>query len=218
MTNVYFVIGFPLYTTLAASHDIETRLYDLLPEHNWEIDLAHMQSLIDEKTVGIVITNPSNPCGSVFSRRHLIDILNIAEKYYLPIIADEIYEKFVFPGVEYVALSAVSQNVPILSCGGLTKRFLVPGWRMGWIVIHDRNGVLVHIRKVMIFILFRVTKFNFLNPKYDQFQALTKLCGRTFLSNSLVQGALPQILKTPDSFFTDLTNYIYVSSASYIKI
>lgn len=47
-----------------------------------------------------------------------------------------------FPGQRYHSLGSLSRDVPVLSCSGLTKRFLVPGWRMGWIVIHDRDGVL----------------------------------------------------------------------------
>ena len=70
--------------------------------------------------------------------------------------ADEIYDNFVFPGETYVPIASltttvhlavfyfptkISPKVPVLSCGGLTKRFLVPGWRMGWIVIYDRGHV-----------------------------------------------------------------------------
>lgn len=54
-----------------------------------------MESLIDKNTAAIVINNPSNPCGSVYSKEHLLDILKVAEKYHLPIIADEIYDFFV---------------------------------------------------------------------------------------------------------------------------
>lgn len=60
-------------------------------EKNWEIDLEHLESLIDDKTVAILVNNPSNPCGSVFSREHISDIISLAEKFKLPIIADEIY-------------------------------------------------------------------------------------------------------------------------------
>ena len=79
--------------------------------------------------MAILINNPSNPCGSVFDEKHLKDILAIAEKYCLPIIADEIYEHFVFEGSskKYVPMAKLSSNVPVLSCGGLTKRWLVPG-------------------------------------------------------------------------------------------
>jgi tyrosine aminotransferase len=54
-----------------------------------------LEAQIDASTAAIIINNPSNPCGSVFSREHLLDILEIAMKYYVPIIADEIYEHMV---------------------------------------------------------------------------------------------------------------------------
>lgn len=103
-------------------------------------------------------------------------IVDLAEKYFLPIIADEvsdlthvgitvtffigiiailclfsyqqIYEHFVFPGTDFISVSSLSKTVPVLSCGGLTKRFLVPGWRIGWIVIHDRYDVFDEVRNV----------------------------------------------------------------------
>lgn len=141
--------GFSIYRTLAISHDIEVRSYNLLPDKQWQIDLKQMEELIDENTAAVVLTNPSNPCGSVFSKEHIIDTIALCEKYRVPIIADEIYEHFVFPNVEYHSISSLSENVPVLSCGGLTKRFLVPGWRLGWITIHDRHDILKDIRKVM---------------------------------------------------------------------
>ena len=165
--------GFPLYTTLSAGLGIQTREYDLLPDHDWMVDLGHMESLIDHNTAAIIVNSPSNPCGSVFSPTHLREILDIAERHKVPIIgepstfqssfyqsmltADEIYDNFVFPGETYVPIASLTTTVhllllllfkskipikvPVLSCGGLTKRFLVPGWRMGWIVIYDRGHV-----------------------------------------------------------------------------
>ena len=65
---------------------------DLLKdERDWEADLVDLERQIDKKTKAIVIINPSNPCGSVYSKQHLLDIINLAEKYKLPIIADETY-------------------------------------------------------------------------------------------------------------------------------
>ena len=69
-----------------------------MPNQDWEVDLLHMESLIDENTAAIIINSPSNPCGSVFSVAHMQQILSIAEEYKVPIIADEIYDNFVFPG------------------------------------------------------------------------------------------------------------------------
>lgn len=121
--------GFSIYGTLAEGFGIECRSYNLIPEKNWEIDLNHLETLIDENTAAVIVTNPSNPCGSVFSKEHILEIISIAERHFVPIIADEIYEHFVFPGNEYHSVSSLSRNVPVLSCGGITKRFLVPGWR-----------------------------------------------------------------------------------------
>ncbi|XP_029049535.1 tyrosine aminotransferase isoform X2 [Osmia bicornis bicornis] len=134
--------GFSIYRTLAEGLGITVKSYELRPEFGWEIDLNDLESQIDESTAAIIINNPSNPCGSVFSRNHTLDILDVAARYYVPIIADEIYEHMVFPGRTFHSLASLSNEVPILSCSGLTKRFLVPGWRMGWIIIHDRQNIL----------------------------------------------------------------------------
>ncbi|KAJ8971769.1 hypothetical protein NQ317_004699 [Molorchus minor] len=174
--------GFPIYRTLAESIGVSVRYYNLLPENNWEVDLQHLESQIDQNTAAIVINNPSNPCGSVFSEEHLQDILEIAYRRRKPVIADEIYEQLVFPGEKFVSTASLNSHVPILICGGLAKRFLVPGWRLGWIVIHDEVGAFEYIRK-----------------------ALLCLSQRTIGSNTLIQGALPGILRnTPQSFHDEL--------------
>ncbi|XP_059613959.1 tyrosine aminotransferase [Phlebotomus argentipes] len=173
--------GFSIYQTLAPGFGVSLRMYNLLPDRGWEIDLLHLESLIDENTAAVVVLNPSNPCGSNFSKSHLQQIIKLCEKYYLPIIADEIYEHMVFPGKVFHSVSSLSKNVPVLSCGGLTKRFLVPGWRMGWITIHDRHNLLKDVRV-----------------------SLMKLSARILGPNAIVQGALPRILtETPQSFFDE---------------
>lgn len=65
------------------------------PERGWEVDVDDLAARADDDTSCIVFNNPSNPCGSVYSRRHLRDILRVAERLRLPIIADEIYADFV---------------------------------------------------------------------------------------------------------------------------
>lgn len=171
--------GFPLYATLANGYGIETKEYNLIPECGWAADLEHMESQIDAMTVAIVVNNPSNPCGAVFDRDHLLAILEIADRHCLPIIADEIYDNFVFSDQEYIPIASLTETVPVLSCGGLTKRYLIPGWRMGWITVHDRNGIFgKEIRN-----------------------GLQSLSQRIIGANTIVQGALPSILEnTPASF------------------
>ncbi|KAM4573707.1 tyrosine aminotransferase [Odontesthes bonariensis] len=183
--------GFSLYKTLAVSMGIEVRLYNLLPEKSWEIDLQHMESLIDERTSCLIVTNPSNPCGSVFSKEHLQKIVKVASKHCVPILADEIYSDMVFPGCNCPSMASLSSDVPILSCGGLAKRWLVPGWRMGWILIHDRNDIFgSEIR-----------------------QGLVKLSQRILGACTIIQGALESILNnTPQSFYSDTISFLKSNS------
>lgn len=63
--------GFPIYELCAAFRHIEIRRYDLLPENGWEVDLKAVEALADSKTVAMVIINPGNPCGNVYSYQHL---------------------------------------------------------------------------------------------------------------------------------------------------
>lgn len=133
--------GFSLYRTLSSFKDVTFKLYNLLPEKDWEADLKDMESLISPKTRAILVNNPSNPCGSNYSAEHLKEILKLAEKHHLPIISDEIYAHMAFSGEKFHSLTELSDNVPLLVCGGLAKRYMVPGWRVGWVTVCDRNGI-----------------------------------------------------------------------------
>ena len=138
-----------------------------------------MESLIDNKTAAIVINNPSNPCGSVYSKQHLQDILALVDRRHIPIIADEIYADMAFEPYVFHAMASLTTTVPILSVGGLAKKYLVPGWRVGWVLIHDRNNLFARVRK-----------------------GLVSLSQLILGSNSLIQSALPSLLhETPQSFY-----------------
>lgn len=188
--------GFSVYKTHAESLGIKVKFYNLLPERGWAVDLVHLESQIDSQTVAIVVNNPSNPCGSVYTKEHLKDILAVAARNYVPVIADEIYEHFVFEGQEYHPMGSLSEDVPILSCSGLTKRFLVPGWRTGWIIVHDRHDVFARGVK----------------------QGLQSLSQKIMGGNALIQGALPSILKnTPQKFFDETVSAVQKNAETAFK-
>ncbi|KAL7026896.1 hypothetical protein ACKWTF_005219 [Chironomus riparius] len=175
------------YTTWMNGVGIEARGYSLLPEKEWEIDLDHLESLIDDKTRAIVVNSPGNPCGNVHSKKHILEIIALAERNRLVIISDEIYEFFTMPNVEYHSFAELSENVPVLVCSGLTKRFLIPGARCDWLVVNDRGNKLENLR----------TGFR-------------NAAGRNFFPNSSLQYALPSILRdTPQSFFDENNQKIY---------
>jgi len=172
--------GFPLYETLAQSHGVNVKFYPLLPDQQWEIDVEALEGLVDETTRCVLINNPSNPCGSVYSKEHLQEVLAVAERCRIAVIADEIYGNLVFSGVEFCPMAALSTTVPIVEVGGLAKEFLVPGFRIGWLVIYDvelGNGssVLMNVRR-----------------------AIHKLTQLTLGGNTLLQACMPAIL-TPEA-------------------
>lgn len=183
------------YSTWILGSGIDIQFYNLDPSKDWNVDLEQLESSINQKTKAILINNPGNPCGNVFSMNHILDILAIAERHCIPIISDEVYEFFTFPDTKYHSVSSLSANVPILSCSGLTKRFMMPGIRMGWIVIHDRENSFDDIRR-----------------------GLANIAGRNFWPNSTVQLALPAIIKnTPNEFFTDNCKRVSVSFFFLLK-
>jgi tyrosine aminotransferase len=137
-----------------------------------------LESLIDENTSAILINNPSNPCGSNFTNKHLQDILDVASRNFLPIISDEIYAGINWTSHPFTALYSLPSPVPIITIGGLAKRYLVPGWRVGWVVLHERGGVFKDIRR-----------------------GLANLSQVQLHPNTVFQTALPEILETPQTFF-----------------
>lgn len=184
-----FLKTFVFFRTWISGSGIEAQFYNLDPNCEWSIDLDQMESLINEKTRAILVNSPGNPCGNVFSTEHIIDILKVAERHKLPIISDEIYEFSAFPGVNFHSFSSLSENVPVLTCSGLTKRFLVPGIRMGWIIINDRGNQLEEFRL-----------------------GIANIAGRNFGPNSTVQLALPDILaNTPKWFLDEAVNRVAVN-------
>ena len=137
-----------------------------------------MESQIDAKTSAIIVNNPSNPCGSVWSLDHMLKILKIAEKYNLPLIADEVYAYMVFSHVTFHSFGNVSQTVPVLVAGGLAKRWLAPGWRVGWILVFDKQNQLTQVRK-----------------------GIKNLSQRILGANTICQAAIPKILNNTTPTF-----------------
>ncbi|XP_050379350.1 tyrosine aminotransferase-like [Argentina anserina] len=134
--------GFPFYDTRAACSNLEVRCYDLLPEKGWEVDLEALEALADENTVAMVIINPGNPCGNVYTSQHLKKIAETARKLGIVVIADEVYDHLTFANNPFVPMGTYGSIAPVLTLGSISKRWLVPGWRLGWLVTCDPNAFL----------------------------------------------------------------------------
>ncbi|XP_034600627.1 nicotianamine aminotransferase 1 isoform X3 [Setaria viridis] len=134
--------GFPLYESRTMFSNLEERHFNLIPDRGWEADLESMEALADENTVAMVIINPSNPCGSVYSHDHLAKIAETARKLGIIIIADEVYDHLAFGNKPFIPMGVFADIVPVITLGSISKRWLVPGWRLGWIATCDPNGIL----------------------------------------------------------------------------
>lgn len=142
--------GFPLCLPIAQNLGVNLKYYELDPENDFHIKLDTLESQIDEKTKFIMVINPSNPCGSVFSKEHMEEIIAISEKHQVPIVADEIYYGFSYDDDKpFYSFAHVNTTIPIITLGAISKIFGVPGWRLGWIIVYNREGYFDEILAAM---------------------------------------------------------------------
>ncbi len=132
------VPGYPLYLSTLALYHGEPRPYLLDERNDWQVDFESLERNVDEKTRGIVIINPNNPTGGVYTEETIKRLIAFAKKRGLVIFADEIYDQLLLDK-EYThhAIAALAGDVPVLSFGGLSKNYVMPGYRVGWIHFHD---------------------------------------------------------------------------------
>ena len=102
---------------------------------DWFPDLDDIRSKITENTKAIVLINPNNPTGAVYSKDLLLDIVEIARQHHLVILADEIYDKILYDEAEHHCLAALSQDVLTLTFNGLSKAYRLAGFRSGWLMV-----------------------------------------------------------------------------------
>lgn len=129
--------GYPLYTAIISKLGARLNEYYLDESNGWQPDPDDIRKRINKKTRGIVLINPNNPTGSVAERDTLQEIIDIAREHNLVIFCDEIYDKMVFEG-ENIPLASLDDELPIVTFNGLSKNYLVPGWRVGWLIMSGR--------------------------------------------------------------------------------
>jgi len=126
---------YPLYSAVLAKLGAVPNAYALDEAKGWEPDTRDIKSKVNEKTRALLLINPSNPTGAVYSKRTLEKLLEIARENNLVILADEIYDKLIYePGATHTSIATLAQDVPIITFNGLSKAYLVPGWRIGWAI------------------------------------------------------------------------------------
>ncbi|OGA95401.1 MAG: aminotransferase [Burkholderiales bacterium RIFCSPHIGHO2_12_FULL_61_11] len=126
---------YPLWTA-AASLSGGTPVHYLCDEANgWMPSLADIRAKITPSTRGIVVINPNNPTGALYSDELLLGIVEIARKHNLVIFADEVYDKVLYDRVRHTAIASLSQDVLTLTFNSLSKSYRSCGYRAGWMVV-----------------------------------------------------------------------------------
>ena len=134
--------GYPLYTAIASKLQMMENPYYLDEENGWLPDIEDIKSKINDKTKAIVLINPNNPTGSLYTKENLQQIVDLALEHNLVIFADEIYDKLLFDGKKHISIASLNKNVSCITFGGLSKNYMVPGFRIGWGIVSGRKEVL----------------------------------------------------------------------------
>lgn len=116
-------------------------------EQDWFPDIADIRSKITSKTKALVLINPNNPTGAVYSDDLLQQLIDIAREHKLLLLSDEIYEKILYDDVTHSSIGALCDDVPIITFNGLAKTYRAAGLRMGWMVLSGRTDLLYDLQK-----------------------------------------------------------------------
>ncbi|MEE2853087.1 MAG: pyridoxal phosphate-dependent aminotransferase [Actinomycetota bacterium] len=101
----------------------------------WQPDIADMESKITDRTKALVVINPNNPTGAVYTSEVLTQIVDLARKHELLLLADEIYDKILYDDAKHINLATLAPDMLCLTFNGLSKAYRVAGYRAGWLAI-----------------------------------------------------------------------------------
>ncbi len=139
---------------------------------DWQPDINDIRSKITSKTKAIVIINPNNPTGMLYSDEILTEIAKVAREKGLLIFADEIYDRLVLDGLKHTSIAALAPDLPVVTMNGLSKSHCLCGYRCGWMVISGPRALTEEYR-----------------------QGIVKLTSMRLCANAIMQTVIPAALK-----------------------
>ena len=172
---------YPQYNLITKFADAVPIPYHCAEEENWQPDVDDIRKKITKRTKGIVIINPNNPTGALYSKEVLKEILDIAAEHGFMVISDEIYDDLTFDGKQH-ATASLAKDVPIITFNGFSKVYLMPGWRIGY-TMFKHQGELDEIQDAFMRI------------------ARSRLC-----ANSVCQAACIQALRGPQDHIKEVND------------
>ena len=126
---------YPLWTGAVSLCGGRAVHYRCAEDLDWNPDVDHVAAQVSDKTKAIVIINPNNPTGAVYSRDTLERLLDIARRNSLLVLTDEIYDQIRYDGAVHYCAAALAPDLPVLTLGGMSKTYRLAGFRSGWLAV-----------------------------------------------------------------------------------
>ena len=134
---------YPLWTAAATLAGGKAVHYLCDEQADWFPDVEDIKSKVTSRTKAIVVINPNNPTGAVYSKELLLEIVEVARQNNLIIFADEIYDKILYDGAVHHHIAALAPDLLTVTFNGLSKAYRVAGFRQGWMIL---NGPKKHAK------------------------------------------------------------------------
>lgn len=141
---------YPLYTAVLAKLGGEPVYYRTDPAQGWTPDLEHLERVITPATRALVLIDPNNPTGAMYSAEVRLRLIAFAEKHGIPILADEVYGDLGYEG-SVPPLGSLAPDAAVISLSSLSKGYVAPGWRTGWVAVSNTprlDDVVAAMRKL----------------------------------------------------------------------
>ena len=173
---------YPPYISYTRFFDGTPVSYETIEEEGWHPNIDDLRSKITKKTRAIVIINPNNPTGSVYDRKTIKEILDIAGEHDLPVLSDEIYDQLTYEK-EFVSAAHVSKDVPVVGLNGFSKVYSMTGLRLGYMYFKGEGKQLEALK-----------------------EGVEKECRIRICANTPVQIAATAALNGPQDFIKDIVD------------
>lgn len=133
--------GYPLYSAIITKLNAREIRYRLDPANRWLPDPEDITKKITPRTKILVVINPNNPTGELYPREVLEELVEVARRHRLLVITDEVYHKLVYQDEHIPLASLADDDVAVISIDSLSKNYMAPGWRTGWLMISNSHLV-----------------------------------------------------------------------------
>jgi tyrosine/nicotianamine family aminotransferase len=173
---------YPPYLAFVRFFEGTAQTYRCIEDEGWRPDLDDIRNKITDRTAAMVLINPNNPTGAVYPEKTVKALIDIAGEYGIPLVSDEVYDRLIYDR-PCKSTAALAQDVPVIGFNGLSKVYLVPGWRIGYMYFHHPHQELAELKE-------HILK-----------QARIRIC-----TNAPAQSAAAMALRESDTYLKDVIN------------